>query len=100
MEVDFGQEAYPTYFDGFMRHYLTVKTGDIPNLNRVYEAFKTYSRSTNGPVIDDLVLDIRTFAKYYCSMALGAEEDPDLKVAFHDLRELKVDVAYPFLLEM
>lgn len=100
MEVDFGQEAYPTYFDGFMRHYLTVKTGDIPNLNQVYEAFKTYSRSTNGPVIDDLVSDIRTFAKYYCSMALGAEEDLDLKVAFHDLRELKVDVAYPFLLEM
>lgn len=40
MEVDFGQEAYPTHFDGFMRHYLTVKTGDIPNVNQVYEAFK------------------------------------------------------------
>jgi predicted transport protein len=33
-------------------------------------------------------------------MALGAETDPDLKRAFHDLRELKVDVAYPFLLEL
>ena len=31
---------------------------------------------------------------------LGAEPDPELKLAFHDLRELKVDVAYPFLLEL
>lgn len=30
MEVDFGQAAYSTHFDGFMRHYLTVKTGEIP----------------------------------------------------------------------
>jgi len=33
-------------------------------------------------------------------MALGAEPDADLKLAFQDLRELKVDVAYPFLLEL
>jgi predicted transport protein len=33
-------------------------------------------------------------------MALGLEADADLKLAFHDLRELKVDVAYPFLLEL
>ena len=31
MELDFGQEAYGTHFDSFMRHYLTVKTGDIPD---------------------------------------------------------------------
>jgi hypothetical protein len=40
MEVDFGQAAYSTHFDGFMRHYLTVKTGEIPNVNAVYDAFK------------------------------------------------------------
>ena len=34
MEVDFGQEAYGTHFDGFMRHYLTVKTGEIPERAR------------------------------------------------------------------
>jgi len=45
MEVDFGQDAYGTHFDGFMRHYLTVKTGEIPNVREVYEAFKGYARS-------------------------------------------------------
>jgi uncharacterized protein with ParB-like and HNH nuclease domain/predicted transport protein len=100
MEMDFGQEAYTTHFDGFMRHYLTVKTGDIPNVRQVYEAFKQYARSDKVKDIETLVADIHTFAGYYCAMALGAEKDAVLKVAFQDLRELKVDVAYPFLLEL
>ena len=45
MEVDFGQEAYGLYFDTFMRHYLTVKTGEIPNVGEVYESFKKYAGS-------------------------------------------------------
>lgn len=100
MEVDFGQEAYNTHFDSFMRHYLTVKTGDIPNVRQVYEAFKQYARSDKVKGIEALVADIHTFAGYYCAMALGAEKDTVLKTAFQDLRELKVDVAYPFLLEL
>lgn len=102
MEVEFGQEAYGTHFDGFMRHFLTVKTGSIPNQREVYEAFKSYARSPEIALagVDALIADIRTFARYYCAMALGAELDSNLKLAFHDLRELRVDVAYPFLLEL
>jgi uncharacterized protein with ParB-like and HNH nuclease domain/predicted transport protein len=102
MELDFGQEAYSTQFDGFMRHYLTVKTGEIPRIHEVYEAFKDYARTTLvGPArIEALVREIREFARYFCVMALGADADPGLNAAFHDLRELKVDVAYPFLLEL
>lgn len=106
MEVDFGQEAYSTDFDGFMRHYLTVKTGEIPNINAVYDAFKLHARSSKEEAVDDathveeLVSDIRRYAGHFCAMSLGSEKEPDLKRAFHDLRELKVDVAYPFLLEL
>ena len=102
MELAFGQEAYGTHFDAFMRHYLTVKTGEIPRLDEVYEAFKGHARSpkTAEAGIDALVKDIRDFARYFCAMALGAEPDDELKLALHDLRELKVDVAYPFLLEL
>lgn len=102
MEVDFGQEAYGTHFDAFMRHYLTVKTGEIPRQDEVYEAFKVHARfpAAAQAGVDALVKDIRDFARYFCAMALGAETDADLKLAFHDLRELKVDVAYPFLLEL
>ena len=102
MEVAFGQEAYGSHFDSFMRHYLTFKTGDIPNLNAVYEAFKAHTRTATieQAGVDELVADVHTFAEYYCAMALGRETDKRLAAAFQDLRELKVDVAYPFLLEL
>jgi uncharacterized protein with ParB-like and HNH nuclease domain/predicted transport protein len=102
MEVEFGQEAYGTNFDDFMRHFLTVKTGNIPNQTQVYEAFKEYARSPKVAQagVEGLVADIHTFARYYCAMTLGAEPDHELKLAFQDLRELKVNVAYPFLLEL
>jgi len=102
MELDFGQEAYGTKFDGFMRHYLTMRTGEIPRERDVYEAFKDYSHTDtvrkNG--IELLVKDVRSFARYFCAMALDREPNAALREAFHDLRELKVDVAYPFLLEL
>ena len=106
MEIEFGQEAYDTHFDAFMRHYLTVKTGDIPNINAVYDAYKDHANLSKTNSQDDnshiefLVKDVREYAKDFCAMALGKENDPELKNAFRDLRELKVDVAYPFLLEL
>lgn len=102
MELDFGQDAYGTQFDGFMRHYLTVRTGDIPREHEVYEAFKEYSRTkpVQDAGIEALVRDIRVFSRYFCALALGREADETLRQAFHDLGELKVEVAYPFLLEL
>lgn len=102
MEVRFGQESYGTHFDRFMRDYLTIKSSEIPNVRAVYEAFKGYA--TNDAVaqsgVDALVKDVERFAGYYCAMALGRESDKRLAEAFQDLRELRVDVAYPFLLQI
>ena len=98
MELDFGQEAYGTHFDSFMRHYLTVMTGEIPKINAVYDAFKGYAIATRADFTDEnshiesLVREIRDYARHFCAMALDSETDGDLKFAFHDLRELKVDV--------
>jgi uncharacterized protein with ParB-like and HNH nuclease domain/predicted transport protein len=100
MELNFGQEAYGRYFDAFMRHYLTVKTGEIPNLSAVYEAFKNFRRSQSDLSIEALLEDVARYASHYCRMALRSEPDPTLRAAFVDLSELKVDVAYPFLLEL
>jgi uncharacterized protein with ParB-like and HNH nuclease domain/predicted transport protein len=102
MELEFGQEAYVNNFDGFMRYFLTVKTGTLPNVGEVYDTFKQHARSPNvaRSGVEKLVADIRNYARYFCAMTLGAEPDASLKAAFQDLRELKVDVAYPFLLEL
>lgn len=101
MELRFGQESYGIYFDRFMRDYLTIRSGELPNVKAVYEAFKAYAArpSVAAAGVDALVRDIQTFASYYCAMALGREPDKQLAEAFQDLRELRVEVAYPFLLE-
>ena len=102
MELGFSQQSYSTNFDGFMRHYLTVKTGDIPKISAVYEAFKSHASQpeveTEG--IDALVQDLKAYSRYYCAFALDAETDKGLADAFRDLRELRADVVYPLLLEL
>jgi len=102
MEEGFGQAAYASHFDGFMRHYLTVVTGAIPRLDDVYDAYKSYShvQITLGREIEDLVCEVWEFSRYYSALVLGQEKEPQLAIGFKDLRELKVDVAYPFLLEV
>lgn len=102
MELAFGQQAYSDYFDSFMRHYLTVKTREIPKIGEVYEMFKEYSvqPAVVNKGFEELVKDIKNHAMYFCNFVLGKEKDEDLKLAFKDLRELKVDVAYPLLLEL
>ncbi len=97
MEKAFGQEAYSNYFDSFIRDYLTLKTKEIPNVKKIYEAFKEYARKKE---MHALVADIHKFADYYCSIALNKETEKTLKDAFSDLRELKVNVSYPFLLKV
>ena len=58
MEVDFGQKGGGSSFAGFMRHYLTLKTGEIPKIRGVYEAFKVHAKTLD---VDALVRDIHDF---------------------------------------
>lgn len=102
MENDFGQAAYEAQFDDFVRHYLTVVTGDIPRLGDIYEAFKGYARAamTDSGDVEPLLRQLRDYSRRYCAVALGQEPDKRLSAAFQDLREIKADVVYPFLLEV
>lgn len=102
MELGFGQEAYELDFDAFMRHYLTLRTGRIPRIRDVYKSFKEFSTGPENPFsdIEEVLDDLCQFSEYYGAMALGKESDPDLSLAFHDLRELTVDTAYPLMLEL
>ncbi len=103
MEVAFGQEAYATHFDSFMRHYLTLKTGNIPKVEEVYDVFKAFAHEEHakGTTVAALVADIHRHARFYCRMALGKnEKDKAIAEALQDIRELKAEVTFPFLLEL
>ena len=45
MELEFSS-AGESQFDEFVRHYLTIKTGEIPRLDDIYDAFKAYTSTS------------------------------------------------------
>lgn len=97
MEKDFTQNE--TLFNRFVRHYLTIKTGKIPNEKRVYEAFKDYQQK-EGIEIEDLLKDLQKYCGYFCQIAFKKEADKDLNKALSFLVDLEMDVVYPLLLEL
>ncbi len=99
LEQAFSQSERTKLFDRFMRDYLTVKTDTIPRISEVYEAFKRYTRSLSTS-IEEIVADVRRYGEYYNAFAQEREQDRGLREAFQDINTLKVDVAYPFLLEL
>ncbi len=102
MEQSFGQASSNDLFDRFMRDYLTVKSrsGTIPNIRDVYSSFKNYVQKQKDISIKDFIADIYRYSKYFARLAFNQETDPEIKQALVDINTLKVDVAYPFLLEV
>ncbi|GAA9019757.1 DUF262 and DUF1524 domain-containing protein [Helicobacter pylori] len=98
MEENFKQNK--KWFDRFVRHYLTIKTREIPNINKVYVALKDY-RQKEGIGIEDLLKDLQKYCGYFCQIAFKKEADKDdLNKALGFLVDLEMDVIYPLLLEL
>ncbi|MFC5440026.1 GmrSD restriction endonuclease domain-containing protein [Rhodanobacter ginsenosidimutans] len=98
MEKLFGAENYTSYFDEFMRFFLVIHTRNHrTRKDEVYSEFKTYSLDQK---VEPLLASLLEFARYYCAMALGKEQDAELARAFQDIRELRADVCYPMLMEV
>ncbi|GAA8265358.1 DUF262 and DUF1524 domain-containing protein [Helicobacter pylori] len=97
MEENFKQNE--TLFNQFVRHYLTIKTGDIPNISKVYEAFKRYQQE-RGIETETLLQDLQKYCGYFCQIAFKKEDDKGLNKALSFLVDLKMDVIYPLLLEL
>lgn len=101
MEEDFKQNEKQDkkLFDRFVRHYLTIKTREIPNINKVYVAFKDH-RQKEGIGIEDLLKDLQKYCGYFCQIKFKKEADKDLNKALSFLVDLEMDVVYPLLLEL
>ncbi len=100
MEEEFKQNK--KWFDRFVRHYLTIKTREIPNINKVYVAFKDYRQKEGirGLGIEDLLKDLQKYCGYFCQIVFKKEDDKDLNKALGFLVDLERDVIYPLLLEL
>ncbi len=97
MEEEFKQNK--KWFDRFVRHYLTIKTREIPNISKVYVTLKDY-RQKEGIGIEDLLKDLQKYCKYFCQIVFKKEANKDLNEALGFLVGLEMDVIYPLLLEL
>ena len=89
-------------FDEFVRHFLTVRTGAIPRLEDIYDAFKSYveSQSSIGASCEAVVIDLSRTSAHFVKMAFGRETNPQLATRFIELEQLKAVVVYPFLIKV
>ncbi|MCQ2672121.1 DUF262 and DUF1524 domain-containing protein [Helicobacter pylori] len=93
------QSKRENLFDKFVRHYLTIKIGKIPNEKSVYKALKDYQQK-EGIEIEDLLKDLQKYCGYFCQIVFKKEADKDLNKALGFLVDLERDVIYPLLLEL
>jgi predicted transport protein len=100
MEQSFGQTQKVSLFNRFMRDYLTLRSGEIPNVDKVYDTFKVYHQNKSHIPMEEIVADIYRYSKYFTRMVLAREKDPVLKRCFEDIQTLEINVVYPFLLEI
>jgi len=83
-----------------MRDYLTVKTGKIPTIRSIYQEFKEYIMNVSHLDIEDVLKDMHQYANYYTYMVFQKEKDREINRLLKDIATLKVDVSYPFLLQV
>ena len=101
MEKDFKGDN-ESLFDEFVRHFLTIKTGQIPRLDDIYEAFKAYALLGQGKegTREALVKDLWQHANWFAAMALRKETRPTLSRLFYEIEQIRASVVYPFLLRL
>jgi uncharacterized protein with ParB-like and HNH nuclease domain/predicted transport protein len=100
MEQNFNRKDSGNLFDRFMRDYLTIKNrGNIPKIGEVYEEFKRYDQHAGNPIVN-IVEDVYKYSKHFSNLVFAQEDNEDIGQILGDINTLKVDVAYPFLLEI
>ena len=82
--------------DSFIRNYLTIKTGVIPNIKKIYFAFKEYTKNTDD--IEDVLQDMYVYADIFNKIKTYNVGDKDTNEIAKRLDLLDMTVAYPFLM--
>ena len=84
----------------YVRDYLTLKTGSIPNKADVYKAFKKYYFSREDQNVEPLMKELLTYGQYYKWFKFCDCPDEDVNDRLFLLDKLKSTVTYPFILDI
>ena len=117
MQQRFGKE-YTKRFHHFIRDYLTLKlrgrsTDSVIFLTiglfakPIYESFKRYVDNKNHPeALEETIAEIDHYSQHYVRIALGEEKDSEIRACLEDvhalgnIRGFRVEIIFPFLLEI
>lgn len=93
-------EEYTGYdVSAYVRDYLSVKQGTIPQISRVYRAFKEHVEVCSFET-ERLLSSLLEYAKYYHTLCIGNTESSVLNACIYRLNRLETTVARPFFLEV
>lgn len=97
-ELLFDYEHQSQLLDDFFRNYLTMKLGRIPRKKEVFKEFRAYHSRSKINIVE-LCKDILVFAQYYSDMHFVRSTDTKLKALYGEMKAIRMEVAYPFLLK-
>lgn len=90
--------------DRFFRDYLTVKLGRNVKFDNIYEEFKDYAGNSELSTAAELAEDVMIFGDLYTNITSDKKKLPaahqPLALIFEEIRSLRMEVAYPFLIKV
>ena len=90
-----------SYVSDFIRDYLTIIKGEIPNKDCVFATFKRQYPLNNSTSIEPVLQELLKYALIYNKLlAPGSIEDKEIKQAIEYIKFVEINVAYPFLLQI
>lgn len=84
----------------YIRDYLTLKTGTIPNKDDVYSSFKGYYQELENYDSEGFLEELTTYGEYYSWFKFCNCPDVNINQRLLHLQKLKSTVVYPFLLSV
>lgn len=85
----------------FVRHYLTLKSQEIPRKDQVYEVFKEKFKFKNFEELEEILKEVKNYSKFYF-MLINPRNEPKRKIReqIQYINRLEINVSYPFLLRV
>lgn len=103
-EVYFKNPDVPERMDRFFRDYLVMKKGSYVNFAYIYDVFKEYAGNSEFSTIEELAEDVMTYGDLYTNITSDKKTLPEsqkaLEPIFEEIRSLRMEVAYPFLIKV
>lgn len=90
-----------SYVSDFIRDYLTIKIGDIPNKNKVYYTFKKNFNVDGNQDLDETLHEMQKYSDIYKKLIdPNSIQDVDIRKEIAYIKYIEINVSYPFLLQV